>query len=104
MKVSYILALILFIPLSNSYADEKYDKAMAKAHRQFVISATKSLMDAKIEGACLKQIDINGNQYIANKEECSKEVNSIITGIEGNADLEGYKKKLIQYKNRYGLT
>jgi hypothetical protein len=104
-----ILVLIIgCLFLSKAIASNDTNEAVSgkalisKYGVQLSTNLSVGLLDARIEGACLKQVD-GSRTYIANKKVCSLEVNEQLAAVDGIVELSEYAVRLIQYKHDYSL-
>ena len=89
--------------LSGAEENQTGNEMLNKYGADFVLSASESLMDAKVEASCLKQITAHGETYIANKEKCATTVNALLTEIDEISKLTSYRKRLESFKREYQL-
>ncbi len=93
-KIIYILAIAAI-----SLAVRAEENA-AKTNAQLIAGISEGVLKARLEAACLKQVDKSGRTVVLNKEECLIEVTTQIKLTDNHSDLIDYRNFLVSFKSK----
>lgn len=101
-----VMKKIVFIGLMllSSLAVSEVSKEGTSDHVKTIAkNVSVGLLQAKLEAACQKKVDLHNRYLITNPEQCGAEVDLQITELGGSPEFSEYIADVKDFKSRYQL-
>lgn len=95
MMKNLLIATLLFSAVASNAED---NSNLDKHAETMLVALTEGTLQAKLDAACMWNIDKRNNRQIANKDECLKEANSQIDEIKDAPQLAEYAAWVEKFK------
>lgn len=98
-----IFACVIAVLLTQISLAETERDYLSKYGEIFILSVSEGVLRAKLDAACLNQVNEKNQSVIAKPSECGTEADMQINTFKDTPELSRYITDIKHLKSRYGL-